>query len=784
MIGQTISHYKILEKLGEGGMGVVYKAEDMKLDRTVALKFLPATVVSSPDEVARFEQEAKAISALNHPNIATIYDIDEADGKRFLVLEYIAGGTMKSKLKKLKSNDKEFTVAEVIDYGIQIAEGLGHAHSHQIVHRDIKSDNIMLTDEGKVKITDFGLAKLRGTTHLTRTGSTIGTLAYMAPEQLRGEDIDHRADLFSLGVVLYEMGTSRLPFRGEHEAALTYSIANEDPAPVKSLRQNLPSALEQVITKCLLKDRALRYQSADEIIADLRKLQREMTGTVKTVVMKQQSKLPWLIAAAVIVLGVIGVYLFMSAAHPTGPNSKTIAVLPFTNMSSNPEDQYFSDGITEDVITQLAKLGKLKVISRTSIMQYRTTERNLKDIGKELGVATILEGSVRREGHQIRVVAQLIDASSDNHLWAETYDREFTQIFAIQKDLAERIAKSLEAKISSEEQERLASIPTENLEAYDLYLKGRYHWNKRLPVDLKKGIAYFEQALAQDPLYAKAYAGLADSYIILGDFNILPPVETYPKAKAAALKALEIDPELPEAHVSLAYALTHYDWDWARAEKEFIHAIALAPNSAQAHSWYALFLLVTGRSGEAVAESRRARELDPFSAVVRTDAGLVSYFSRQYDAAMRQFLEAVQLDPSFVMANIPLGGAYVQKKMYAEAIRAFEQLSMASSVATSKAHPIPIAALAYVYGVSGRKEDAVDMIELLEEKSKEEYIAPYWMSVAHIGLGHRAEALDWLERAYRERDGSMIFLNVDPIFDTVRSDVRFAALLKKMGLDE
>lgn len=784
MIGSTISHYDILEKLGEGGMGVVYKARDTKLARFVALKFLPSHVASSPDEISRFELEAKAISTLNHPNIATIYEIDEVGGKKFLALEYIAGGTLKSKIKQLKSEDKEFTVSDVIGYGIQIAEGLNDAHRHQIIHRDIKSDNVLLTEEGNIKITDFGLAKLRGTAHVTRTGSAIGTLAYMAPEQLRGEKIDHRTDLFSLGVVLYEMATSRLPFRGEHEAALTYSIANEDPAPAKSLQQDLPSGLDRLIAKCLQKDRTLRYQNAKEIVDDLRKIQEEMTGRVQPIVAKRQSKLLWKIAAAVGVLGVIGAYLFIPSSHLTGPDSKTIAVLPFTNMSGNPEDEYFSEGITEDVITQLAKLGKLKVISRTSIMQYRNTERNLKAIGKDLGVATILEGSVRREGSQIRVVAQLIDASSDNHIWAETYDREFTQIFAIQKDLAERIAHSLATTISADEQERLATIPTENLKAYDLYLKGRYHWNRRLPADLKRGIEYFEQALAEDPRYAKAYAGLADSYIILGDFNFRPPVESYPKAKAAATKAIEIDPSLSEAHVSLAYAMTHYDWNWAGAEEEFTDAIALAPNSAQAHSWYALLLAVTGRSEKAVAESRRAQDLDPYSAVVRTDAGLVSYFARQYDVATRQFLEAVQLDPSFVMANIPLGGVYVQKAMYADAIKAFQQLSMASAFVTSRAHPIPIAALACVYGVSGRKEDAADMIELLEEKSKVEYVSPYWMSVANIGRGDTAAAFDWLEKAWREKDGSMIFINVDPIFDRIRSDARFAALLEKMGLNK
>jgi serine/threonine-protein kinase len=784
VIGRTISHYAILEKLGEGGMGVVYKALDTKLDRHVALKFLPAHLVDSPEDVARFEQEAKAISGLNHPGIATIHDVDESEGKKFLVLEYIAGGTLKARVKKLRSEEKELSIAEVIDYGMQMAEGLSHAHRHRIVHRDIKSDNVMLTEEGKLKITDFGLAKLRGRVHLTKTGSTVGTLAYMAPEQLRGEEIDTRADLFSLGVVLYELVTLRLPFRGEHEAALTYSIAHEEPVSIRSLRRNVPPALEQLIMRCLVKDRTLRFQNAADIAADLRALQLGAMAPARVVIARQRTKLLWMIGAAVLVLGGIGVYLLMPATRPTGANSKTIAVLPFLNLTEQKEDEYFSDGITDDILAQLAQIRDLKVISRTTMMQYKRTTKSMREIGRDLSAGVVLEGSVRRAGSKIRIVAQLIDAGTDDHLWAASYDKEYKEVFAIQSDVAAKIAASLAATLSPDEKKRFGKKATENPEAYDLYLKGRYAWNKRLPRDLQKGIEYFQEALAKDPGYARAYAGLADSYTILGDFNILPPQETYSKAKDAAMKALENDAELPEAHTSLAYAMMHYDRDWPGAEREFRRALELAPNSAQAHSWYGLYLAVMGRFDEAANASQRARALDPYSAVILTDGGLILYFARKYDAAIALLREALSIDPTFVVANIPLGGAYVQKHMDSAAIAAFEQLTMASAFVTSKANPVPIAALAYVFGVSKRREDALMYIELLREKSATEYVSPYWMAVAYAGLGNTEEELRWLEKAFEDRDGFVSFVSVEPIFDGLRADPQFLKLLRKPGIEK
>ena len=782
MIGKTISHYVILEKLGEGGMGVVYKARDVRLDRLVALKFLTTGLVAEMEEISRFKQEAKAISSLNHPYIATIHDIEEIDSHKFLVLEYISGGTLKAKVNEFHAAGDTIPLRDIVEFGLQISEGLAHAHRRGVLHRDVKSENMMLTDEGTIKITDFGLAKFFGTSQMTKSGGIAGTTAYMSPEQLRGEDPDHRSDLFSLGIVLYELATGHLPFRGEHDSAVSYSIVNEDPLPLTAPHATIPGSLKKVIFRCLEKDMGKRYQSADEIVADLKNIQLEMSGyRALPVFPLKLSRRSLLIASASLVAVLLG--LFVILFRPESTSARSIAVLPFKNLSSAKENEYFSDGLTEDVIGQLSKIKTLKVISRTSVMHYKDSEASVQDIAGELNVTSVLEGSVRIEGKNVQVVARLVDAQAANVLWMEEYHEELRQIFAIQSDVAKKIAEALKTQLSPDERARVNKSTVENLEAYDLYLKGRYYWNKRLPNDLRKGIEYFEEAIRQDSGYARAYAGLADSYIVLGDYNILPSFETYPRAIEAAQRALKIDPDLSEAHTSLAYASMHYDRDWEAAEREFHRAIELAPNSAQAHSWYALYLSLTGRYDEAVAEIDRSRVLDPFSPSICCDAGLTYYFSRKYDLAIDQLQEALKMDPSFVVANVPLGGAYIQKKMYAEAIEVFERLSMASAFVASKSNPVPIAALAYVYGVSGRKDDALAYIELLQDIAKEDYVSPFWMAVAYAGTGNADEEFRWLEKGYEERDGAIIFVRAHPVFDQLHDDPRFGMLVRNIGLE-
>ncbi|HEY6952149.1 MAG TPA: protein kinase, partial [Bacteroidota bacterium] len=537
MIGDIISHYRIIEKLGEGGMGVVYKAQDLRLDRYVALKFLP-TDLHSADEIARLEQEAKAVSALNHPSIATIYDVDESDRNRFLVLEFISGGTLKSRIRQFGSAGRELSLKEIVDTGIQIAEGLAHAHRNGIVHRDIKTENMMLTSEGNVKITDFGLAKLRGGAQLTRTGTTVGTAPYMSPEQVRGEALDHRTDLFSFGIVLYELATGSYPFRGEHEAAVAYAIVNEDPISLRSVRPSLPEAFQRIIQRCLEKDIQKRYQSADEIVADLRSLQSGgSNGTIET---PRHWANRWILfgIAGIVLAGAI---IFLWPRSSSTVDRKSIAVLPFENLSEGRENEYFSDGVTEDIIAQLSKIGDLKVISRTSVMQYKNSAKSLKEIARELNVATVLEGSVRKAGNEIRIVAELIDARSDEHIWAETYDREMTQIFAIQSDVAGRIADALKAKLSPSEKARLVERGTDNLTAYNAYLRAEYHWNKITKQDLQTAISYYNDAIRSDPRYARAYAGLSIAYSLTAYFryDFIDAQEAVTKAREAALSALQ-----------------------------------------------------------------------------------------------------------------------------------------------------------------------------------------------------------------------------------------------------
>ena len=777
MIGSTISHYKILEKLGEGGMGIVYKAHDTKLDRLVALKFLPPQLSVAENDRARFLQEARAISALNHPSIATIHDIDEANGQKFLVLEYIPGGTLKSKLKHLKSEDRHFLLSEVLDYGIQAAEALAHAHRHQIIHRDVKTDNMMLTEEGKVKLTDFGLAKLRGGAQVTKTGTTVGTAAYMSPEQIRGEEVDRRSDIFSFGVVLYELTTSHLPFRGEFETALSYSILNENPPGIASLRQGVPPLLERVINHCLEKNITERYQSADEIAAELRKVQQEMTGTVTAVA--KQSKLPWIAAAIVVVLVLIGIYIFYPKSAPIASNSKAIAVLPFKNLSDSKEDEYFADGITEDLITQLSKIADLKVISRTSVMQYKGISKNVREIGKDLDVGSVLEGSVRRAGNQVRIVAQLIDAHNEGHLWAETYDKEMTQIFAIQSDVAKEIAAALRATLSSGEKERIERKQTESTEAYQLCLKGRFYWNKRRARDLEMATDYFKQALEKDPNYALAYAGLAQTYVLFPEYAGLPAKEYFPRAEAAARRALELDENLAEAHSVLGLVRLQYAWDWSGAEREFKKAIELNPNFPTAHHWYNIMLGCVGRLDEAMNEIRRAQELDPLSLIINENVGAVFYSMRRYDEAIGQHKKTLELDQNFAGCHSALGDAYCQKGMFAEAIAEHQKVRV-----LSESGPYGLGPLGYAYARSGRVNEAKQVLNQLLAFSKQGYVVSYGIASVYNGLGVRNGALQWLERACEEHDRFIVDVKVDPALDNLRSDVRFKAILQRVGLEK
>lgn len=788
MIGKTISHYKIIKKLGGGGMGVVYKAEDMKLRRFVALKFLPLEVTRDEEAKKRFIHEAQAASALDHANICTVHDIDETDdGQLFICLTYYDGETIK---KKIADGPLNPDVAQ--NYTMQIAQGLMRAHKAGIIHRDIKPANVIITEHDEVKIVDFGLAKLAGQTQLTKTGTVMGTVAYMSPEQAQGEIVDHRSDIWALGVVFYEMLTGQLPFKGEYDQAVLYSILAEEPQPVREISPYLPEVFEQIINKALAKNPDKRYQTINDMLTDLSSLapstppKSSAEQTTQTFVRNKKQSYSMIGIAAIAILVVTSLLYFLfkdmvSIAVPeNGILRDRIAVLPFDNISPNPDDEYFADGMTEELISTLSKILDLKVIARASVMRYKNATNTIAEIGNDLKVNTVLDGSVRIAENQLRINVQLIDVETEEHLWSHEYDKEFRDVFAIQNDIAESVAQALKLQLLETEKKQINKVATENLAAYQLYLQGRFNWNKRTPETLQSSIAYFEQSIAEDSLFALAYTGLADAYALLGslEYGVQPPIKVMPIAKSMATKAVALDETLVEAQTSLANITLFYDWDWRETERLFKHAISLDRNYATAHHWYATYLNAMGRSEDAMREINRALEHDPKSLIINTDAGWFLYYSRDFEGALEKIQEAIELDANFIQAYLALGLTYIQLGMHTEATGVFEK-----TVELTSGYPITIALLGHVYGLSGKKTAAKSMLDRLNAIAADQYIAPLYFALIYLGLGEINRTMDWIEKAYQERSGYLVYLKIDPIVDPLRANPRFQALLKKMKLD-
>lgn len=800
MINQTISHYKILEKLGEGGMGIVYKAQDTKLDRIVALKFLPHHISGNEAENSRFLQEAKAAATLNHPHVCTIYGIDEYEGpaptgkEQFIEMEYVDGETLRRKIPLAKTED-------ALRYAVQIGEALQEAHAKGIVHRDVKCENIMVNAKNQIKVMDFGLAKLKGSMKLTKTSSTVGTLAYMAPEQIQGGEVDARSDIFSFGIVLFEMLTGKTPFRGEHDAAMMYSIVNEAPETVGKYVPEVSAEIERIVQRALEKDPDDRYQTAADMVSEIRRVQKQSTKVTRTIRQQVPAAVPQApevsvsnaafpaihprrsrktvvmigsMAAFLISLALIGYVIFFRPAKTID----SLAVLPFVNAGADPNTEYLSDGITESLINGLSQLSNLTVMSRSSVFHYKGKDIDPQKAGKELGVKAILTGRVAQRGDDLLISAELVDVANNSHIWGEQYNKKVSDILAIQEEISKEISGKLSLKLAGEDEKKLANRPTENTEAYQLYLKGRFHWNKRKADDLQKAIEYYNQAIEKDPNYALAYAGLASTYTLLPEYAGAPTREAIPKAKEAAQKASELDPSLAEPHAVLGLAGIIDGWDWKGAEKEFQRAIQLNPNYPTVHHWFSICLRQQGKFEPSLAEITRAQQLDPLSPVININVAETFRLLHRDDEAMEQLQKNLEIDANFPGTHGDLGLMYLKQGNFDAAIKEAQKVREI----VGPENPVGIAELGFVLARAGRREDAVKMLDKLLELSKQGNHWTIQIASIYTGLGEKDNAFKWLDKGYEERSALLCNLKIAPVWDNLHSDPRFTVLLNKIGL--
>ncbi|HEY3173895.1 MAG TPA: protein kinase [Thermoanaerobaculia bacterium] len=788
--GTRLGPYEILAPLGAGGMGEVYRARDTRLKREVAVKVLPASFSQDPERLRRFEQEARAASALNHPNILTIHDIGTHEGAPYLVSELLEGETLREQLE-----EGRLPVRKAIAYAVQLARGLAAAHDKGIVHRDLKPENLFVTRDERVKILDFGLAKLtrpefirdgsQAPTNVAETepGTVLGTLFYMSPEQVRGLPADHRSDIFSVGGILYEMLSGRRAFGGETAADTMSAILREEPPEMAATVSGIPSGLERVVRRCLEKSRESRFQSARDLAFALEEGAASAPGlatTARRPVPKVGSRLR--VALPVIAIAALFVWFATTGRFrsriPGGTGKArvaSIAVLPLKNLSDDPQQAFFVDGMTEALTSSLAEIRSLKVIARTSAEQYKDSKKPVREIARELGVDSVVEGSIARSGNRIRVAARLIQPESQTQLWAETFDRDFGDVLSLQGEIAAAIARPIQAELTTDERNRLRLARPIDPKAYEAYLLGRFSLDQGTEESLKTALNQFTKALQIQPDYAAAHAALARYYAILPFYSSLSPAEVFPKARAEAEKSLEIDEHLAEAHASLAYVRAYYEWDWQKAEREFRRALDLRPSYADAHFSFSRFLAASGRMDEAVAEIRRSQELDPRDISLKANTALLFYFRGRYDEALEQLFEVRKLDPNLPLVHWGIGLSYEQKGQQEKAIEALQK-------ATSLSKSLNLqSSLGHAYAVFGRRADAQSILNMLRERSKKSYVPSYFSALIYAGLGDRDQAFEWLEKAFQERSTVLAYLRMDPRLAPLRSDPRFAELLRRTG---
>ncbi len=779
VIGTTVSHYKILEKLGEGGMGVVYKAQDTRLDRTVALKFLPQYLTGNEAEETRFLREARAASALNHPNVCGIHAIGDHDGQIFIDMEYVEGAT----LKRVVPIDR---LDDVLQYAVQIADALREAHKYGIVHRDIKCENIMVNATGKIKVMDFGLAKLKGSLRLTKTAAAVGTTAYMSPEQIQGEEVDYRSDQFSFGVVLFEMLTGRRPFRGEHEVAMMYSIVNEEPSSASTSRSGIPEGLLRIITKLLSKEPLKRYARTDELVNELREVESSgsnrmmpQNSQVANTTPTRMSKRSWIVGSAGVLLLLGGAYMYFAPHQGSNERIESIAVLPFRNVSGDPNIEYLSDGITEHIINALSRLRKMRVIPRSTSFHYKGKDGDARAVGEELNVSAVLTGRVIMRGDDLNIQVELIDVREQSQLWGEQYVRKTSDLLNVQEDIERSIAGQLH--LTGDETRTLTKRTAVNTDAYQLYLRGRYYWDKRTVAGFGKALQYFQQALDLDPTYALAQTGEADCYDLLGlgVYSGLSPAEAYPKAKAALEKAFQFDSTIGEAYATRAHMNHSFEWDWPRVERDFHRAIELSPKYGTAHAFYGVYLNAMGRNQEAMDQFVLAQQLEPLSLPINTWLGIKFYYDRNYDKAIEQISKAIDIDPGFANGHYFIGWPYLAKGLTREAIHEF-QLGRSYS----DNNPVMLSGLVYALYHDGQRAYARALLDTLVQMSTNRYVSPHNLAIAYAGVGDTLRFYEYLEKSVNDHAFIVTVgvMRYDPFFDFAQHDPRFIALVKRTGL--